>query len=203
MTPEDIDALAAAYGGATTYGDILPDGRGIPAPDLVEPVADGRSMVELDKLRLLDELKQRRSRLDTQSKEIGKQIKKLEDELIEQMIESGQVTGLPFDDRKATIRTDVYGKRLDEISDADYFAAFAAAGGEWADLVKETVNSQTLRSKLLEFQDRHAEEYGDASPGLPYILPEPLQAVLTTTAKYSITFSNVAPSRVTQRVRRR
>jgi hypothetical protein len=152
------------------------------------------STIDLDLLRRLDMLKQEKRRNTAEAEDISGQVAKIEKLLIEQMVESGQVDGVPFDDRKATLRTDVWGKRLDDVTEVEYYAAFHAAGPDWAALVQPRVNAQTLRSMLAEWESDHGE--------LPDSLPEPLRAVLTTSEKYSITFSKGATTRATRRLRR-
>jgi hypothetical protein len=151
------------------------------------------SKIDHTQLRRLDALRQRKGLLKAEAEDVAKQIAAIEGPLIEQMAESGQVDGYPFDDRKATVRTDTWGKRVEDVTDVEYLQAFRDAGGGWADLVQPRVNAQTLRSMLAEWEEEHGE--------LPDSLPEGLRKVLTTSDKYSITFSNGKRTKAKRRVR--
>lgn len=186
--PASIDDLAAS-----DFDDLAAQIREAAA----EPAAPAApAVVDLAKLRLLDSLKQEKAKVKARDKDLTAQIDALEEELVEQMVAADQATGLPFGDRKATVRVDTWPKRVDpeNVTDTEYVQAFRDAGGEWADLVRNTVNSQTLRSMLAEWEEAHGP--------LPESLPESLQAVLTTTDTYKITFSNVAKTRVATRAAR-
>lgn len=157
------------------------------------PVRD-TSVIDHNLLRRLDLLKQERTRTKKADADVAEQIRALEEEAITQMVESGQVVGYPFGDRKATVGSKVWGKWLDDVTPAERHAAFREAGGDWAALVQQTINSNTLQAMLTEWESDHGE--------LPDSLPEPLRRVMTTTEKYNVTFSNVARTRTVARSRK-
>lgn len=176
--------------------DQLPDELAPPpeAPPAYSPV-------DLNALRRLDLLKQRKRDTRALGSALEREIRKLESDLVEQMTLAGQTDGLPVDGRKATVRVDTWPKWVDTDDDGDpdvaaRHAVLKAAGPEWAALVKETVNSQTLRSFLLELE---AASLADGGPPLPDCLPDSVREVLSTSDQYSIIFSDARQSRASNR----
>lgn len=158
----------------------------------VEAPAD-TSMIDHNLLRQLDKLKQRKRSATAEAEDAAGEIRRIEALVIEQMAMSGQVNGYPFDDRKATIRTDTWGKRNPDVTDAEYYQAFRDAGDEWSDLVQPRVNAQALKARMAEWEEKHGE--------LPDSLPESLRAVMATSDVLSVTFSNATRTRASRRAK--
>lgn len=172
----DISALAAAYGYESTDAAEAPD------TTVVDTVI--RHGVDLDKMRELDRLQRERRQHQAQAEELGARISQLEAELLEQFSLSGQ-PDVAVDGRRGSPRRRIWGKRVGDVSDADYYAAFRDAGPEWAALVKPGINSHTLAAKITELAD------GGTADELERLLPPSIREVLTVTERWSIGFANI------------
>lgn len=184
MVPQnstDIAALAAAYGA--------------PAPE-PEPVADTRpaqrqivqSGVDLDLMMHLDALKQAKLDHKNAADKLGKEIARLESQLLEQFTLSGQPDVALPSGRRGSPRCQIWGTRHDDVTDEEYYAAFAEAGPDWEVLVRDTVNARSLASKIKEL-----DETGVATAAqLEDLLPESIRAVLKPVETWSIGFNNLS-----------
>lgn len=168
---------------AVDYSDGVAKARLVAPPDT--------STIDHNLLRRLDQLKQERARGKKAGEDLSALIRKLEEQAITQMIESGQPVGYPVGDRKASVSSKVWGKWLGDVTEPERWAAFREAGGDWAALVQPRVNAQTLAAMLSEWEEMHGE--------LPDSLPEPLRRVMTTSVTLSVTFSNVARTKTVVR----
>ena len=180
--PSNIDDLSARYG----YDpDALPPEDDDPGPGALD-YTPRVSKVDLGLLAHLDQLKQRLTKANAGAEELKKAIKAIEATAVEQMMEEEQDKGVPIStERKASVRLDTWPKW--ETDDrAARNAAFRAEGGQWAELVQTSINSQTLRAFLLELERISLD---DGGPGLPDCIPDGVRQVLGTSDTYGITFS--------------
>jgi hypothetical protein len=181
MVPQDIAALAAAYGAPAPTPEPAVDTRAAQR----EIVAGG---VDIDKMVQLDNLKQRKRDHESAADALGEEIAALEAELLEQFALSGEHDKSLPTGRRGSPRCQIWGSRRPEVTDAEYFAAFAEAGEDWAVLVRDSVNARSLASKIKEL-----DETGMAgAQQLEALLPEPIRRVIAPVEKWSIGFNNIS-----------
>lgn len=152
-----------------------------PVADVVElrpsaaeaDLAPDEASIDLPKLRRYKELRDAEDVADAERKAMKEEADKLEVELVEMFANAG-LQNLNVDGRTIYLNRTTYAQRLPGMGAADVEDALLKAG--MGDLIKTTVNAQTLNAAVRELVDV------DNAPGLP----DPLAAVLTLGERFSV-----------------
>lgn len=176
----DYDALQAEVTAALAIRNAEEDARAArdaddllaANPDLADAGADP-SVLDIAKVRRYRELRAAQSASEAEGKAMKEEADKLEAELVEMFAEAG-LQNLNVDGKTIYLHRSTYAQWQAGLEQDDKLELLRRAGA--GDLIKDTVNAQTLNAYVRELVDV------DDAPGLP----EPLRDVLELGERFAV-----------------